>query len=328
MADSLGLVERYAVKDGEFFKFAQRVEALYDATNPYHNYYHAVDVAHATFNFLSWTHSSEWLEQLEQLAVLLAALGHDVAHPGRNNAFMVRTEHEVALKYNDRSPLENMHAATFFDVLRRDECNILKALEADETSSIRGLIISAILGTDMIHHFNQVADMNVFFQAYGEQGAAFDAAAQGAGSLPEFVADPGTRQFWLDMLLHAADISNPAKDFAICRKWSDRIMEEFFAQGDAERGAGLAVSAMMDEATVNVSVMQMNFAEFVVAPLFAGLTAIFPAFEAASRNLVANQRSWAGMRMKELQDEKGGEEEMRKLQKRAAGLDDKLKLKR
>lgn len=31
---------------------------------------------------------------------------------GVNNQFLVETTHEVAVKYNDRSPLENMHCAT------------------------------------------------------------------------------------------------------------------------------------------------------------------------------------------------------------------------
>ena len=30
---------------------------------------------------------------------------------------MVETTHEVAVKYNDRSPLENMHCATLFQVV-------------------------------------------------------------------------------------------------------------------------------------------------------------------------------------------------------------------
>ena len=35
--------------------------------------------------------------------------------PGVNNQFLVETTHEVAVKYNDRSPLENLHCATWGD---------------------------------------------------------------------------------------------------------------------------------------------------------------------------------------------------------------------
>jgi hypothetical protein len=33
-------------------------------------------------------------------------------------------------------------------------------------------------------------------------------------------------------ILHTADISNPAKRWAVSRKWSDLVVEEFFLQGD------------------------------------------------------------------------------------------------
>ena len=46
------------------------------------------------------------------------------------------------------------------------------------------------------------------------------------------------------------------------------MLEEFFAQGDAERAAGMAVSPMMDRHNTSYPLSQINFIEFVVAPLF------------------------------------------------------------
>jgi hypothetical protein len=42
------------------------------------------------------------LSKLERFAVILASAVHDLAHPGVNNAFLVRTRAPTAVTYNDR----------------------------------------------------------------------------------------------------------------------------------------------------------------------------------------------------------------------------------
>lgn len=53
-----------------------------------------------------------------------------------------------------------------------------------------------------------------------------------------------------------------------CR-WATRILQEFFDQGDQERALGLPVSPMMDRMTASHAQIQINFIEFIVAPLFS-----------------------------------------------------------
>ena len=51
-------------------------------------------------------------------------------------------------------------------------------------------------------------------------------------------------QFFLQVLqnmVHCSDLSNPTKPLEIYRKWVDRIMEEFFRQGDKEKEAGIEI---------------------------------------------------------------------------------------
>ena len=64
----------------------------------------------------SWWTPAFPLPQTEQFSLLIAALAHDVAHPGVNNPFLVDTGHELALRYNDKSPLENMHCSRLFSI--------------------------------------------------------------------------------------------------------------------------------------------------------------------------------------------------------------------
>lgn len=77
-------------------------------------------------------------------------------------------------------------------------------------------------------------------------------------------------------LLHAADISNPAKPWDVAKAWSDRVIQEFFAQGEKEKEEGLPVSPNMDAATTQPARVSLNFIDFIVAPLFVALTTLLP----------------------------------------------------
>lgn len=48
----------------------------------------------------------------------------------------------------------------------------------------------------------------------------------------------------LQNMIHCADLSNMTKPLDIYSKWIDRLMEEFWKQGDAERNFGLEISPM------------------------------------------------------------------------------------
>ena len=62
-------------------------------------------------------------------------------------------------------------------------------------------------------------------------------------------------------MVHCSDLSNPTKPLEIYRRWVDRIMEEFFRQGDREREESLEISPMCDRynATIEKSQVRVYF---------------------------------------------------------------------
>ena len=72
------------------------------------------------------------MNPLEMLASMIAALAHDVSHPAVTNRFLIQNKDDIAIQYNDISVLENMHAFTTFQILKKPGCNILEKLSSDD----------------------------------------------------------------------------------------------------------------------------------------------------------------------------------------------------
>ena len=53
--------------------------------------------------------------------------------------------------------------------------------------------------------------------------------------------------------MHCADLGNPTRPLDIYRKWTERVMEEFFLQGDRERELGLPVTPAFDRFNITVA---------------------------------------------------------------------------
>ena len=85
--------------------------------NPYHSNLHAADVLGSAHYIVKATGFMEHMTSMELFSLMVACAAHDVAHPGTNNFFQVNAMSPVAIRYNDKSVLENFHAATTFEIL-------------------------------------------------------------------------------------------------------------------------------------------------------------------------------------------------------------------
>lgn len=89
---------------------------------------------------------------LEVFILIVSCICHDLDHPGYNNIYQINARTELALRYNDISPLENHHCSVAFRVLEAPECNILASLDNATYRIVREGIIRCILATDMARH--------------------------------------------------------------------------------------------------------------------------------------------------------------------------------
>jgi 3'5'-cyclic nucleotide phosphodiesterase len=183
------------------------VRSCYQPTNHYHNFKHAIDVLQATFQVLVLSNiipslpspnalplpmldpllPPGYITPVEVLALCIAAIGHDAAHPGVTNAFLTASGSSLSTIFNERSVLENLHCLTI--------CRIIEErwplLFSDSQGYFRKLILEMVLSTDMALHF----DFMTRFEAL-------------RGSISHDPIDDKQRRLICCCLMKSADISN------------------------------------------------------------------------------------------------------------------------
>ncbi|XP_033823653.1 cAMP-specific 3',5'-cyclic phosphodiesterase 4C-like [Periophthalmus magnuspinnatus] len=251
------LLKTFRIPVDTFVTYVMTLEDHYHGNVAYHNSLHAADVTQSTHVLLSTPALDAVFTDLEILAALFAAAIHDVDHPGVSNQFLINTNSELALMYNDESVLENHHLAVGFKLLHQDNCDIFQNLTKRQRQSMRKLVIDMVLATDMSKHMTLLADLKTMVET------------KKVTSSGVLLLDHYTERIQvLRNMVHCADLSNPTKPLPLYRQWTERIMEEFFRQGDKERERGMEISAMCDKHTASVEKSQVGFIDYIVHPLW------------------------------------------------------------
>lgn len=231
------------------------IEDNYHSSNTYHNSSHAADVLQAAAYFLAKDKLRDSMEVIEQVSILLAAIVHDIDHPGRTNSFITNSNGYLAVLYNDISVLESHHASLAFRLTRKSECvNIFQNLQRDQYRSVREKIIDAVLATDMTKHFDHVSK---FVSSFND-------------SAKPCLESADSRKLVSRMLIKCADISNPLRSRHLCIEWAKRISEEYFEQTEDEKAKGLPVMmAIFDRNCCNLGKSQTGFIDFIIRDMFS-----------------------------------------------------------
>lgn len=167
----------------DIMEYLSATQIAYNNAVIYHNFHHACDVLQAVFYFLvsigaippliatdsatrpSATGLGKLIRPVDALTLIIAAIGHDVGHPGVNNLFLVKVKAAVAQLYNDHSVLESYHCAASSRILR----HYWPAAHSD--IAMRKLMISSILATDMTLHSQYTTRLDDLRQKWSTSGS-------------------------------------------------------------------------------------------------------------------------------------------------------------
>lgn len=298
--ETTGLIEEFKIDPLVLTRFFIAVEEEYGRAPevPYHNNVHAADVLHSTSVLLNLPELSK-TPSLEKLAAFIAAAVHDIGHPGLTNQFLVETQHPYSVLYNDKSVLENFHAATAFKLLSDAKLNVLASLSKADRTAVRKMIIAMILGTDMALHFKHLAEFRSVVENLKSSAEKPSRTRSGRPSSSAEADKQGFRdsdsRVLMCAVVHLADMGNPTKPWDLCQKWTGHVMNEFFRQGDQEKAKGLPVGPLHDRDTVNIPKSQIGFIDFIVLPLWETWNSLVEKKSVQLDNLHKNHERWAAL---------------------------------
>lgn len=281
------MISSFTLDKRSLSNFLESIKSEY-LDNTYHNWGHALEVAQCC-HWATTVMTGRYVSFQDIVALFTAAIGHDVGHPGGTNPFLVRTEHELALIYNDKSPLENMHSHLLFQTLYKPGNNFCAKATRFSVRDFREKVVHAILATDVSGHFTFVDKLNLRLGQLETDPIMEDGMSDGSRE-----ASKEDRRMILDAFLHTADLAHNFKPFDI-HKWGLKgLEEEWFCQGDRERELGIAISPNCDRRKDSAVGCQSFFLGSFVRPLVHPLSVFFPEeyTDTVLVNLDFNKQHW------------------------------------
>lgn len=216
---------------------------------------------------------------LDILSCLVAALCHDVDHPGHSQSYEINIQSPLALRHNDDAVLERHHCHTTFTILQEQKCNIFCNMSREEYRHVRKVILLAILGTDMSKHFTLIQKLSDRAAIYAESFTS-EQSRSCSSSLAAFSkrgSSPGTmwtsrtphtepktqrsksvgetmhvelpfnrqvdeqRLLLLQSIVHTADLSGQAFPPDVAQIWGNAVISEFQQEAEKQRNAGYVI---------------------------------------------------------------------------------------
>ncbi|KAF5357004.1 hypothetical protein D9756_006482 [Leucocoprinus leucothites] len=292
-------------------RFIAHIRQLYRWQNHYHNFEHALDVLQAIHCYLRaagmvpsvsllltdvdapggmWSSAREHdsgplvtcLMPQEIFALYLAAIGHDVGHPGFNNPFMKNADTPLSQVYDNQSALEQMHSYLLLMAMRQYG---LGSLLDDPKSGylFRKILKGSVLATDMGVH-----------QAFMETlKQVLDGTTEASNGIVNWHTQKCTRQvFVCQLLLKNADISNPCRPFLVSKQWASALQEEWACQYKFENFLQLQHTVNPSNGPLAEANSQVFFTKHIAKPLVDMTTIAIPELKQYSYHCAENLREW------------------------------------
>jgi hypothetical protein len=253
--------------------------SMYYHNNPYHNFKHAIAVLQFTYLLIIKTDAKKFLSNYELFGLAIASFVHDIDHPGHTNLFEVNFKSHLALKYNDKSVLENHHCSLAFFLIHSKQVQLLRNLDEKDFATVREMIIECVLSTDMKFHTDLIKNLENKFMLGSKSKWDWESKSD--------------RLLFAKIITHTSDISNQVRPFEVSMEGSLALKKEFTLQIEKEKKLNLPsldYMKLIDDKTFYSS--EHFFSQNTVKPIWNVLVEMFPNLSEYKEHLETNIVRW------------------------------------
>ncbi|CAL1699728.1 unnamed protein product [Somion occarium] len=332
-----GMREDCGVDLAQMPLFLNALQQTYRRVNNYHNFEHALDVFQAIYCILQWEglvpeldillSNQTWrrppretqglidcLNNSDIFALCIAAVGHDVGHPGLTNNFLKNAKTPLAVVYDDKSVLEQMHYSLLLQIMHQTGLGgildrssvppprhsftaskngvnlshhsdppktVLSGHDPPCTNTFRKLLLLTVLSTDMGVHDTFMKDFEALI------------TCRRSGTHTED-DDFRTRVLICQALIKCTDISNPARPYKVSQHWASALSSEWSTQVLLEKHLHLPTTVYPSSNELSKANGQVFFIERFADPLFDSVKRGVP--QTFASQCKENLRIWQELR--------------------------------
>ncbi|KAL4079509.1 hypothetical protein J3A83DRAFT_1110620 [Scleroderma citrinum] len=292
-----GLQQDIGVSLTDILCFLRHLRFLYCGQNSYHNFQHALDVLQACHAFLCaagavppasilYEDGGIWipdklgresrlafnLSNMDLFALFIAAIGHDVGHPGLTNMFMKNANAPLSTVFDGKSALEHMHYILIIHAMRHHGLGAL--LDRPKNGQcFRKSLAGIVLATDMGVHFEFMKNFGLL-----ANGKDFSMDCQ--------------RLLLCQAIIKCADISNPSRPPGVSHYWANALMAEWTSQASLEKHWHLKPSVQPSASPLAQVQGQIFFISTFAKPLMDVSALLVPEMQQFANQCTINLASW------------------------------------
>ncbi|XP_014250310.1 cGMP-dependent 3',5'-cyclic phosphodiesterase-like isoform X2 [Cimex lectularius] len=277
MFHEVGVIKTFEINEFNMICFIQTLQLGY-FNHPFHNWEHAFSTAHFLFVLVK-NYSllqNGFVDRLEILAFLTAAICHDIDFRGTTTPFQLTTGTSLGSLYGSPGKIKQHHAISqTLQILCRPQCNVAENMTTNQFKVFIRLLEEYVIDLDMTSFVRNLDQLNLMTEVelYSK-------------------TNPEHKKLFNILIMTAAHLSEYVK----CKEYLDVVtkhqIDEFFRPEKAGIYRGVFDMGDLVHTPIKIVSLHVQFMVMIAVPAFELLYSLFPTTYNCLAQVIKNTNNW------------------------------------